>query len=29
MAVCDELMPALRPVGPAHRVACHLYEARP
>jgi oligopeptide/dipeptide ABC transporter ATP-binding protein len=29
MAVCDELMPALRHVGPDHRVACHLYEARP
>jgi len=26
MAVCDESMPAARPVGAGHRVACHLYE---
>jgi oligopeptide/dipeptide ABC transporter ATP-binding protein len=27
MAVCDEAMPALRPVGPGHRAACHLHPA--
>jgi oligopeptide/dipeptide ABC transporter ATP-binding protein len=26
LPVCDASMPALRTVGPEHRVACHLYE---
>jgi oligopeptide/dipeptide ABC transporter ATP-binding protein len=25
MTVCDETMPALRPIAPDHAVACHLY----
>jgi oligopeptide/dipeptide ABC transporter ATP-binding protein len=29
MAVCDEAMPALRPVAPDHVVACHLYPEAP